>query len=142
MQDEAGGRAAARQWLWLDWEVGAVFRGRDGDPSTTQWHILNILLESGPLTLMAAAERLGVTGATTARAVAAAARRGWLLKDRDPQDRRVVWLHITPSGEAAVAATMGRVAARLGAVADRVPGVSAWFGLAGASRDRVTAGPE
>lgn len=142
MQDEATGRDAARQWLWLDWEVGAVFRGRDGEPSTTQWQILNTLSESGPLNLMAAAAHLGVTGATAARAVAAAARHGWLLKDRDPQDRRVVWLRITPSGKAAVAATMARVAARLAAVADRVPEAAAWFPGAGVRPNRVAVGPQ
>lgn len=142
MQDEARGRDAARQWLWLDWEMGAVFRGRDGEPSATQWQILNTLAESGPLTLMAAAAHLAVTGATAARAVAAAARHGWLVKDRDPQDRRVVWLRITPSGEGAVAATMARVANRLAVVADRLPGAAAWFPGAGASPERAAVGPQ
>lgn len=142
MQDEARGRDAARQWLWLDWEVGAVFRGRAGEPSATQWQILNALAESGPLTLMAAAAHLGVTGATAARAVAAAARHGWLVKDRDPQDRRVVWLRITPAGDAAVAATTARVADRLAVVADRMPGAPMGVLGAGASPDRVAVGPQ
>ncbi len=122
MRDEAREQEAARHWLWLAWEVGAVFRGREGEPTATQWHILNALAGSGPLTLMAAAARLGVTGATAARAVSAAARHGWLIKDRDPQDRRVVWLRITPLGEAAVAETTAKVAERLAAIERREPG--------------------
>ncbi len=142
MQDGARGRDAARQWLWLDWEMGAVFRGRAGEPSATQWHILNSVANSGPLTLMATAAYLGVTGATAARAVAAAARHGWLVKDRDPQDRRGVWLRITPSGEAAVAATTARVADRLAVVADLLPGASAWILGVGASPDGGAVDPQ
>jgi DNA-binding MarR family transcriptional regulator len=39
-----------------------------------------------------------VSGATAVRAVEAAHRRGWIEKVRDPQDRRVVWLHTTERG--------------------------------------------
>lgn len=121
MSEQDTGMQAARDWLAWDWEVGAVFRARAGQPTATQWQILNLLKESGPLPLMEVALRLAVTGATVARAVAAACAHGWLVKDRDPHDRRLVWLRTTPAGDAALQATAARVAARLSEVAARRP---------------------
>ncbi len=130
MAEQDMGMDAARDWLVWDWEVRAVFRARAGEPTATQWQILNLLKESGPLPLMAVADRLAVTGATVARAVAAAAAHGWLVKDRDPHDRRLVWLRTTPSGDAACQATAARVTVRLSEVAAMRP-----------ERRRGTSGP-
>lgn len=113
--------ALARHWLDLEWQVGSVFRTRGDGPSRTQWQILNVLAESGTMALMAMAVRLGVTGATVARAVAAAERRGWILKDRDPHDHRLIWLRATPAGEQIREQTAERVAERLAQLGERVP---------------------
>jgi len=112
--------ALARRWLDVEWRVGAVFRTGGGGPSLTQWQILNVLAESGTMALMAMAMRLEVTGATVARAVAAAERRGWILKDRDPHDHRLIWLRPTPAGEAIREQTAQRVAERLAQLGEHV----------------------
>lgn len=91
----------ADRWFRATRQFESVFRARQSLPSPTQLDILNLLAQDGTVSLMDAAARLGVSGATLARAVEAAHSRGWLYKDRDPQDRRVVWLRATPSGEAA-----------------------------------------
>jgi DNA-binding MarR family transcriptional regulator len=106
--------ALAERWLLVAWRVSSVFRTREGGPSLTQWQILTQLHDAGTLALMAVADRLGVTGATAARAVAAAERRGWIVKDRDPHDRRLIWLRATPDGEAVRQETAEQVAERLG----------------------------
>lgn len=93
-------RALAQLWLRATRRVESSFRDTAAHPSPTQLQLLE-LLDRGSLRLMAAAALLGVSGATCTRAVDAAARRGWLTKVRDPQDRRVVWVRITPEGHAA-----------------------------------------
>jgi DNA-binding MarR family transcriptional regulator len=90
--------------------------GAAGMPSLTQLELMDLLESQGTLSLMHAAERLGVTGATAVRAVEAAVRRGWIEKMRDPQDRRVVWLRTTPAGLSAREAARRVMARRLQAM--------------------------
>jgi DNA-binding MarR family transcriptional regulator len=115
----AGAGRLARAWLRAARQVEVLFRTA-ALPSPTQWDLLDILLERGPLPLMDTAAAAGISGATAARAVDAAAARGWLVKDRDPQDRRIVWLRVTPAGEVVhrevVAATARRLQALLAGV--------------------------
>ena len=95
-------KALATLWFRAHRRFDAVFRAMEGDvPSPTQLELLHLLAEVGTLPTMEAAARLGLAGATLARAVDAAHRRGWVEKLRDPQDRRVVWLRATPEGESA-----------------------------------------
>jgi DNA-binding MarR family transcriptional regulator len=89
--------ALADVWFRAHRRFDVVFRGHQG-PSPTQLELFNLLSEAGTLSLMEAAGRMGVSGATLARAVDAAVRRGWIAKVRDPQDRRVVWLRNTEAG--------------------------------------------
>jgi DNA-binding MarR family transcriptional regulator len=95
-------RALARLWFQAHRRFDAAFRAQKGDgPSSTQLELLHLLNREGTLATMDAADRMGLAGATLARAVDAAARRGWVEKMRDPQDRRVVWLRATEAGRAA-----------------------------------------
>lgn len=107
-----GAGGLARAWLRAARHVDALFR-HPAMPSPTQWDLLDILLAQGPLTLMDTAAAAGISGATAARAVESAAAHGWLVKDRDPQDRRVVWLRVTPAGEAAHRDVVSAAARRL-----------------------------
>lgn len=68
------------------------------DISTTQFQALAILDEVQPITAMAMAGLLRIAGPTATRALDSLDRRGLLLKERDPQDRRIVWLRLTDSG--------------------------------------------
>lgn len=85
--------------FWLMREFGRQFRQDDPEGITpTQFHTLMLLHERHTTTLMAMAEWLQVAGPTATRTIDALARKGFLLKDRDPQDRRIVWLRLTPEG--------------------------------------------
>ncbi|MCY0886497.1 MAG: MarR family winged helix-turn-helix transcriptional regulator [Firmicutes bacterium] len=65
----------------------------------TQYHVLALVRDHGPATLMEVAALLRVAGPTATRAVEALAQKGLVVKDRDPQDRRMVWLRLSPRGE-------------------------------------------
>ena len=70
--------------------------------STTQFQALNILKDGAPVTAMDMAGRLEVAGPTATRTIDSLARRRFVVKDRDPQDRRIVWLRLTESGQMAL----------------------------------------
>lgn len=71
--------------------------------STTQFEALAILRDGEPVTAMAMASRLKVAGPTATRTLDSLERRKLVVKERDPQDRRMVWLRLTQVGEAAMA---------------------------------------
>ena len=68
------------------------------DLSTTQFQALSILEEVQPVTAMAMAGLLRIAGPTATRALDSLERRGLIAKERDPQDRRIVWLSLTAEG--------------------------------------------
>lgn len=71
----------------------------DMDLSTTQFQALMILAEAQPVTAMAMAGMLRIAGPTATRALDSLERRRLIIKERDPQDRRIVWLRLTDRGE-------------------------------------------
>ena len=68
------------------------------DLSTTQFQALSILEEVQPVTAMAMAGLLRIAGPTATRALDSLERWGLIAKERDPQDRRIVWLSLTAEG--------------------------------------------
>ena len=80
-------------------EMGRGFRLAPDLLSPTQYHILTLIHERGSASLMELAGLLNVAGPTATRSVEALEQRGWVVKDRDPQDRRVIWLRLTASGQ-------------------------------------------
>lgn len=68
------------------------------DLSTTQFQALSILIETEPMTAMSMAARLRVAGPTATRTLDSLERRRLVIKERDPQDRRMVWLRLTERG--------------------------------------------
>lgn len=74
----------------------------DAELSTTQYQALAILAEVEPVTAMAMAGLLRIAGPTATRTLDSLERRGLVVKERDPQDRRVVWLRITGAGRLAL----------------------------------------
>lgn len=71
----------------------------DFDLSTTQFQALAILQEVQPVTAMAMAGLLRIAGPTATRALESLERRELIVKERDPQDRRIVWLRLTDAGQ-------------------------------------------
>ncbi|MCY0897424.1 MAG: MarR family transcriptional regulator [Firmicutes bacterium] len=68
--------------------------------STTQFEALTHLEKVQPVTAMALAALLHIKGPTATRALDSLARRRYIMKERDPQDRRVIWLRMTDQGAA------------------------------------------
>lgn len=60
-----------------------------------------------PMTQSALAEEVGVSGATMSSTINTLETRGWVLRERDAADRRVVWVKITLEGRS-VLDTMSR----------------------------------
>lgn len=71
--------------------------------TATQYHALAIMQESHTTTLMEMAALLKVAGPTATRSIDALEQKGLVIKDRDPQDRRIVWLRLSSEGEALLA---------------------------------------
>lgn len=79
------------------------FRDRDQicchDVSVTQCHVLEILVEHGPLRLNALAERVFLDKSTTSRVVSTLVRKGYVEQRRDPSDGRATTLSATRQGQ-------------------------------------------
>lgn len=87
--------------------VRQVLQGT-GKPTETQLQLGIELVQEGPATIRDLAQRLGVTPAAVSLLVDRMAEHGWVERERDTADRRVVWVRLTP-GAAAVAEAMIRV---------------------------------
>ncbi len=74
------------------------FRESESGVSTTQFQALSILERGEPITAMKMAEHLRIAGPTATRALDSLEHRQLVVKERDPQDRRIVWLKLTDSG--------------------------------------------
>ncbi|MBX5467939.1 MAG: MarR family transcriptional regulator [Firmicutes bacterium] len=79
---------------------GRRFR-REREPhyiTPTQYHALALVAERGTVTLMELAGLLRVAGPTATRTIEALVQKQLLVRDRDPQDRRIVWVRLSPAG--------------------------------------------
>lgn len=73
-----------------------------GHLSTTQFQALLILHEAEPMTAMTMAQKLRIAPPTATRALDSLERQQLVFKERDPQDRRIVWLSLTNRGKDAL----------------------------------------
>lgn len=69
--------------------------------SASEVYALGELIEAGTLSQQELAERLGLEKSTVSRLAAGMQSRGWLSRERDPQNRRVYRLSLTDQGQAA-----------------------------------------
>ncbi|MBX9699216.1 MAG: MarR family transcriptional regulator [Acetobacteraceae bacterium] len=77
-----------------------------------QWQVLAILHRRPGLSQSELAEMLEVERATAGRLIDRLEQKGWVLRRRDPADRRTYRLHLTDAAET-VQAEMGRIAAEM-----------------------------
>ena len=75
--------------------------------SVSQCYVLDALAEEGDLTMQRLAGRMNLAISTMTRVVAQLVRRGYARRRRDPEDRRVVHVAITPRGKG-IMATINR----------------------------------
>lgn len=76
--------------------------------SGSQIVVLRALVGRGPLQVTEVANELGVTLSAATGLVDRLVKAGLAERDRDNQDRRVVWVKITPAGETALQAAEER----------------------------------
>jgi len=88
-----------RRYQFRDWNQICCY-----GISISQSHILNALAEEGDLTMQQLARRMFKSVSTMTRVAAQLVRRGYVKRRRDPEDRRIVQVSITPQGKAIVAA--------------------------------------
>lgn len=83
-----------------------------------------VLLEvddRGRLTVGQLASRLRLDDSTLSRTIDGLVRRGLLQRTRDDEDRRVVWIGLSPSGTATCEAIHGQNDVLYGRILDRIP---------------------
>jgi DNA-binding MarR family transcriptional regulator len=78
-----------------------VFRHAEADISRSEASLLS-RLERGPLRVTALAEHEGLAQPTITRLVEHLEKRGWVRRDRTPEDRRVVQVSVTEDGRCAL----------------------------------------
>jgi DNA-binding MarR family transcriptional regulator len=88
-----------RRYQFRDWNQICCY-----GISISQCHILDVLAEEGNLTMQQLAKRMFKSVSTMTRVVAQLVRRGYVKRQQDPEDRRVVHIAITPQGKAIAAA--------------------------------------
>jgi DNA-binding MarR family transcriptional regulator len=70
-----------------------------GDVTIQQCYTLCLLQQEGDRTMQQMAEALGLAVSTVTRNVDVLERRGAVLRERDPQDARLVRVRLTPEGQ-------------------------------------------
>ncbi|GGR14986.1 MarR family winged helix-turn-helix transcriptional regulator [Deinococcus ruber] len=71
----------------------------DYDVTRPQYSVLRLLLESGPQTANALSSSMGVTPGNLTGVIDRLEAGGYLARQRDPSDRRCIYLSLTPAGE-------------------------------------------
>jgi DNA-binding MarR family transcriptional regulator len=105
-----------RRYQFRDWNQICCY-----GITISQSHILDVLAEEGDLTMQQVAGRMFKSVSTMTRVVAQLVRRGYVRRHRDPEDRRVVHVSITPQGKAIVAAISRDLIATQRAILECIP---------------------
>ena len=88
-----------RRYQFRDWNQICCY-----GISISQCYILDALAEEGDLSMQQLARRMFKSISTMTRVVSQLVRRGYVKRRQDPEDRRIVYVSITPQGKAIVAA--------------------------------------
>jgi DNA-binding MarR family transcriptional regulator len=99
--------------------IPLVMRVMSGEMRSTDWAmnpgqmpVMGALIRR-PHTLKDLAERLSVSAPSMSATVSTLEARGWLTRERDAQDRRIVWIALTEEGRRAYEASQQQVAHRI-----------------------------
>ncbi len=71
--------------------------------SLSEMFALFVLAEEAPLSQQALADRLHLEKSTVSRLIKDLEQRGWVTRERDQEDTRVLQLHLSEAGQAAAA---------------------------------------
>jgi len=95
-------------------KIWAEVKGDHPESFPAQSYRLLGMLAQRPYTLTELARAQSVRPSTVSRAVRSLAAQGWVDVERDPTDRRRVWIRLTPKGRKALRRLQLRAAVRLG----------------------------
>lgn len=95
-------------------KIWAEVRGEEQGMFPAQSYRLLRMLAQRPYTLTELARAQAVRPSTVSRAVRSLSDQGWVMVERDPTDRRRVWIRLTPRGRKTLRQLQLRAAARLG----------------------------
>lgn len=76
------------------------------------------MLEQRPYTMKELADTHMVSSPTMSSTVTTLEERGWLMRERSAEDRRVVWVTITPEGQLALDDMRGQTAEKIAELLD------------------------
>ena len=88
----------------LRWEERVLTGAFEGVLSVSEYHVIEAVVQATPgqqNTMGEVAGRLGVTVGTLTTAVKTLERKGFLMRQRGQEDKRVVWLAATPVAQEA-----------------------------------------
>ena len=111
-----------RRYQFRDWNQVCCY-----GISVSQSHILDALTEDGDLTMQQLARRMFKSVSTMTRVAGQLVRKGYIKRRRDPKDRRVVHISITPQGKAIITAIQRDMIETQKAILQTVP-VDEWAG--------------
>lgn len=97
--------------------MSAEMRSSTHSPASGHVSLLG-MLQFRPYTLTELAERHSVSSPTMSSTVTTLEERGWVKRDRSQQDRRIVWVSITPEGKTVLDDIQGDVAKRIALLLD------------------------
>ncbi len=95
-------------------QIWAEVKGEGREMFPAQSYRILGMLAHRPYTLTELARAQAVRPSTVSRAVRSLTDMGWVAVERDPSDRRRVWIRLTPAGRQALRRLQRRAAARLG----------------------------
>lgn len=85
----------------MDIEAKCLTTEEFSDISYNDFHIIEAIGIAEPKSMTEVAKLMGVTTGTLTKAMDALTEKGYVVRERSTQDKRVVWVLLTPRGRAA-----------------------------------------
>ena len=89
-------------WSCLSRQISADIKEYPLSIPRSQVYLLRLLDRRGAISMSEMASSLGITMSGCTALVDRAVEAGWVERRRDPNDRRVVWVGVSPAGEQAL----------------------------------------
>jgi DNA-binding MarR family transcriptional regulator len=89
--------------------MSGEMRNTDWAMSPSQMPVMGALVRR-PHTVSDLADRLSVSAPTMSTTINTLVERGWVTRERDDRDRRIVWIALSPKGRQAYADSQSQVA--------------------------------
>ena len=84
-------------------EGQCLAKGEFGDLTYNDFHVIEAVSVEEPKSMKTVANLLGVTTGTLTKAMDGLTDKGYVVRERSKQDKRVVWVYLTEKGKAAYA---------------------------------------